>query len=439
MIAERAGVKHRLLLSRLSQARNATDALFGMLAPEAMYERPIPERHRIIFYLGHLEAFDRNLLRDAGLITSARPQFDELFAFGIDPVGGDLPTDAAGDWPRLETVREYREWVRGEVDAALPRVDQQGEQDGSFGQVLNVAIEHRLMHAETLAYIFHQLPLKFKKGPSPGLASAGKARSARSIKVPAGVASLGSNRESGAFGWDNEFQQHSVSVPGFLIDKYKVTNGDYLEFVNDGGYSARELWKAADWEWLSSHGISHPVFWMRHQDAWWYRAMFGEIPLPFDWPVYVSHAEAAAYARWAGKDLPSEAEWQRATYGEADGSDTISQPGDSEANKPQRWDPGSVDESPGDPGPFGVEGLISTGWEWTSTPFAPFPGFRPFALYPGYSAPFFDGKHFVLKGGSMRTAACMLRSSFRNWFQPHYQYVYAGFRCVSRHEKEKTR
>ena len=156
--------------------------------------------------------------------------------------------------------------------------------------------------------------------------------------------------------------------------------------------------------------------------------MFNAIPLPPDWPVYVSHAEASAYARWSGGVLPTEAQWQRAAFG-ADGAAEI----DDFTDPARRFDPFAVDAIElVTPGPFPVAGMRGNGWEWTSTVFAPFEGFRRFEFYPGYSEPFFDGKHFVLKGGSVRTAASMLRPSFRNWFQPHYPYVYAGFRCVDR-------
>lgn len=165
--------------------------------------------------------------------------------------------------------------------------------------------------------------------------------------------------------------------------------------------------------------------------------MFDEIPLPPDWPVYVSHAEASAYARWAGKSLPTEVQWQRAAYG-SPGNQCRQYPWGSKPPEAMRgnfnfenWDPVSVGAYPQSASAFGVEDMLGNGWEWTSTVFAPFAGFEPFPFYPGYSADFFDGKHFVMKGASTRTAACMLRPSFRNWFQPHYQYVYAGFRCVS--------
>ena len=168
-----------------------------------------------------------------------------------------------------------------------------------------------------------------------------------------------------------------------------------------------------------------------------YRTMFDEVPLPMDWPVYVSQAEAHAYARWAGKRLPTEAQWHRAAYGTADASERNYPWGDADPNAKfgnfdfAGWNPTPVNAFPQGKSAFGVTDLMGNGWEWTSTKFGPFPGFEPFPFYRGYSADFFDGKHFVMKGGSARTAACMLRRSFRNWFQPHYQYVYAGFRCVS--------
>jgi formylglycine-generating enzyme required for sulfatase activity len=166
--------------------------------------------------------------------------------------------------------------------------------------------------------------------------------------------------------------------------------------------------------------------------------MFEDIPLPPTWPVYVSQAEAKAYASWAGKSLPTEAEWQRAAYGAANGEER-EYPWGSEAPVEKfgnfdfaRWSPAPVNAFPAGRSAFGVEGLLGNGWEWTSTEFGPYPGFEPFSFYRGYSADFFDGKHFVLKGGSARTAACMLRSTFRNWFQSHYQFAYTGFRCVKR-------
>ncbi|HEV2615786.1 MAG TPA: SUMF1/EgtB/PvdO family nonheme iron enzyme [Candidatus Acidoferrales bacterium] len=447
------------LQKRIEQAREQTDSLFALLRPDAIYERPIPERHRLIFYLGHLESFDWNLLgRDTFGLASTHPAFDKLFAFGIDPVDGQLPGDQPGDWPGVAEIQAYNARLRETIDAGVraPSGRIAAEAAGaSLDTLLNVAIEHRLMHAETLAYLLHQLPIEKKPAQRILSARALEAPSSQTVvprmtAIPEGVATLGMPRDRGQFGWDNEFEELKVSVPRFSIGVFPVTNGEYLQFVRSGGYENKAHWSADDWQWLTAQRISHPLFWERSEanyrsgrsnenDGWDYRGMLAQIPLPLDWPVYVSHAEASAYARWAERALPSEAQWHRAAYGNVSGAQESDQmyPWGAAAPTTDRgnfdfahWDPTAVNAHPGGQSAFGVHDLLGNGWEWTSTPFAPFPGFKPFPFYPGYSANFFDGKHFVMKGGSQRTAACMLRRSFRNWFQPHYPYVYAKFRTV---------
>lgn len=428
------------LLGRIHDARELSDALFALVRPTALYDRPIPERHRIIFYVGHLEAFDWNLLSERVLSTRAfHPEFDRLFAFGIDPVGGGLPSDTPSDWPELSAVEEYVQGVRSAIDQKLEAIISPGLRPSlELSRLLNVAIEHRLMHVETLAYMLHQLPhdKKIREHSRPSLVTQPVIQ--RMIEIPAGTATLGLSRSSGEFGWDNEFVAHTVDVPAFEMNQFMVSHADFLEFIDSGGYDTLEFWGDADWQWKSANQISHPIFWTKSGDEWRYRTMFEGIPLPLDWPVYVSHAEASAYARWAGKSLPTEAEWHRAAYGTNE-DQPRRYPWGSEAPNAHRcnadlvrWDPVPVNALRSGESAFGVHGMLGNGWEWTSTEFAPFPGFERFPFYPGYSANFFDGKHFVMKGGSPRTAACMLRPSFRNWFQPHYQYVYAGFRCVRR-------
>jgi iron(II)-dependent oxidoreductase len=266
---------------------------------------------------------------------------------------------------------------------------------------VHVAIEHRLMHAETFAYMLHNLPFEHKVAPRFSVAASGPAPEARMVEIPAGPATLGRRRGDG-FGWDNEFEEHRAEVPAFAAGAHKVTNGEYLEFVREGAAA--------------------PHFWVCHEGRWFYRGMFADIPLPLAWPVYVTHEQARAYASWKGKSLPTEAQFHRAAYegGPADLS--------RENVDFRSWDPVPVTASP--PNGFGVSQMTGNGWEWTATPFAPFPGFEPFPFYPGYSANFFDGEHYVLKGGSPRTAACLLRPSFRNWFRPAYPYLYATFRLV---------
>jgi len=371
----------------LEAARVRTDALFDLLDPAALYERPVPERHRLIFYLGHVEAFDWNLITRHAIETpSFHPEFDKLFAFGIDPEPGGAPADRPSDWPSREEVASYNARVRREIDELSREIP---------SQFLNVAVEHRLMHAETLAYLFHHLPFESKNGPAPEAAEARPLVNSM-VEIPAGVAVLGRPRGDG-FGWDNEFDRHTAEVPAFRISRYKISNSEYLEFVRQGA--------------------APPHFWVERDGRWFLRGMFGEVPLPLDWPVYVTHAEASAYAAWRGAALPTEEQFHRASEGSGAVNADF-----------ERWDPIPVDA--GAPGRHGVFQMIGNGWEWTSTVFGPFPGFERFPFYPGYSADFFDGKHFVMKGGSPRTAWCMLRESFRNWFRADYPYVYAGFRMV---------
>lgn len=433
------------LMLRMRQARAGTDALFEMLPADCLYERPIPERHRLIFYLGHLEAFDWNLLAHRLGIASDSTELDQLFAFGIDPVAGALPADTPRDWPGIPRVEQYNRSIREKMDAALRNPKSWPTEDRELlnGTLLHVAIEHRLMHAETFAYLLHNLPAE-RKGDHPRPApDASPAPAQRRVEIPAGVAVLGQSRASSqSFGWDNEFNAQHIFVPSFAIDVFPVTNGRYLEFVSGGGYSEPRYWRPDDWEWKQRHGLRHPHFWKLDgagsdsTSSWTYRAMFGEIPLPLSWPVYVSHAEAAAFARWAGKKLPSEAQWHRAAYGSPNGAEREYPWGGETPDRTrgnfhhERWDAAPVDARPAGASAFGVHDLLGNGWEWTSTTFAPLPGFEPFSFYPGYSANFFDGEHFVMKGGSARTDLCMLRRSFRNWFQPHYPYVYATFRCI---------
>ena len=399
-------VATRALQTQLDSAREYTDRLFQLLRPEALYSRPIPERHRLIFYLGHLEAFDWNQIgRQALELPSFHPEFDKLFEFGIDPPVGKIAEDVPSDWPDVEQVKAYNRQVRSTLDDVLEEAPE---------QIQHVALEHRLMHAETLAYLLHNVPNEQKMAQRPNPSYSTRLTPLRMLAIPGGVATLG--QRTGEFGWDNEFREHQVSVAPFSIAKYKISNGQYLEFVKAGA--------------------KPPHFWVQRGSDWFYRGMFAEFPLPLNAPVYVTHDQAAAYAGWAGKSLPTEAQFHRAAFATLSGEERpypwgSAVPDSSRGNFDfHYWDPLDIDALPGGDSAFGVSQLTGNGWEWTSTPFGPFPGFQPFSFYPGYSQNFFDGQHYVLKGASPRTASCFLRRSFRNWFRPNYPHIYASFRLA---------
>jgi hypothetical protein len=374
-------------------ARRRTRELFDLITPEAYYDRPIRLRNPIVFYEGHLPAFVVNTLVK---LTLGRRGLDEhyetLFARGIDPedeTAARPPTDL---WPSREEVQAYGRAADELVEATLRELP---DHEATF-----TVLEHELMHQETLLYLFHELGYDKKRGGQAIL----PVRTDRivcppPVRIPAGLAHLG--QTAPCFGWDNEFPAHSVHVPEFTIDAHNVTNGQYLELVEATGAKA-------------------PHFWTMHEGEWHWRGMFALTPLPLDAPVYVTHAEATAYATWKGGRLPTEAEFDRAAYGS-----TQTTEGNFDF---QHWDPVPVGSYA--PNGFGLYDLIGNGWEWTSTLFAPFDGFEPMPSYPQYSVDFFDGLHYVLKGASPATARALVRRSFRNWFRPSYAYMYATFRCA---------
>jgi formylglycine-generating enzyme required for sulfatase activity len=450
--------------------RARSEAIFDLIDPAAYYSRPIALRNPIVFYEGHLPAFSVIAFLRRGL---GRPAVDArleaLFERGIDPEteAAAVPRSGASTvWPSRDEVRAFARACDEAVIAAIASVPSSAlPLEGLY-----TALEHEAMHQETLLYMWHRLPYEQKhrgamreaRGADPGGARRdargasrgnviGRAETLTSVRIPSGMARLGASRDEVTFGWDNEFDAHDVPVPAFETDTLPVTNAQYLEFIDAGGYSKRELWSDEDWEWIQADRVQHPAFWIAREgvegvegrskgpshapsklssdpstssnpstpssEEYLWRGMFQSIPLPLDWPVYVSQAEASAYARWKGRRLMTEPEFHRAAEGSTTGHFDFA-----------GFDPIPVGSHP--PSAAGVYDLVGNGWEWTSTVFAPFDGFVPMRSYPEYSADFFDGRHYVMKGASPATAKELVRPSFRNWFRANYPYVYAKFRTA---------
>jgi len=426
-------------LSWYQRNRQRSQELFDLLTDEAYYHQPIDLRHPIVFYDGHLPAFSFNTLVKRGL---GEPPIDErlerLFARGIDPEEADA-AGGAFRWPSREEMRRFtREADRRIVEAlSHAEVDRPGHPLLDRAEAVYSILEHEAMHHETLMYMWQRLPYAEKHAPAGyEPTTAGPVPREEWIEVPGGRVTLGVNREDVQFAWDNECPRHTADVPSFAIARHDVTNAAFMAFVEAGGYASHELWTDEDWEWVSREGIRHPSFWARQDGRWFWRGMFSRIPLPESWPVYVTFAEASAYARWRGLRLPTEAEFQRAAYGTTSGEERRYPWGDEAPTAAHgvfdfsSWDPEPAGSHPGGRSAWGIDDLVGNGWTWTSTPFAPFPGFRAWDSYPEYSADFFDGRHFVIKGASPATARELIRPTFRNWFRPRYPYVYATLRCV---------
>jgi formylglycine-generating enzyme required for sulfatase activity len=412
-------VPREVLAEWYRRNRERSAQLFALVDPAAYYTRPIALRHPFAFYEGHLPAFSFLTLNERSLgEPPVDAKFEKLFERGIDPGSLDAAAKhARTDWPSKGEIeafgracdeRLYDAIANAPIfDDNVPRLVR--------GQAAFTVLEHEPMHHETLMYIIHRLPGQLK-GRLPQAHHDNTPPSNDFVEVPAGTATLGARRDAIPFGWDNEFDEHCVQVDAFTVQRYPVTNADYLEFVRSGGPA--------------------PPFWIEREGEFMLRGVFEDLPLPLSWPVYATNQQAAAYAAWKRCRLMSEAEFHRAAFGTPSGDERAFPWGEEPPNALhgnfdfQRFDPEPVDAHPAGASAWGIHDLVGNGWEWTSTVFAPFHGFEPMASYPQYSADFFDGKHVVMKGASPVTARELIRRSFRNWFYVDYPYMYAKFRCV---------
>jgi formylglycine-generating enzyme required for sulfatase activity len=388
-----------------SRNRRRTRALFDMIEPAAYYTRPIALRNPIVFYEGHLPAFSVIAFINRGLgRTGVNERLEQLFARGIDPESEANATPRSGAstiWPAREEVLAFADAVDALV---IEHIGTGAIETPQATEGLHTALEHEAMHQETLLYMWHRLPYEMKRRPDyVRHETRGEVPRYSTVVIPAGSTTLGARRDEIPFGWDNEFDAHAVDVPAFDLDVHSVTNADYLPFVEAGF-------------------VEPPAFWIKKDGEWRWRGMFETIPLPPAWPVYVAQEDAAAYARSKGRRLMTEAEYQRAVEG-----------ADLHAGHSNfaMWEPVPAGARPKGTSRWGVHDLAGNGWEWTSSIFAPFAGFVPMASYPEYSADFFDGQHYVMKGASPATARELIRPSFRNWFRSNSPYVYAKFRTAA--------
>jgi iron(II)-dependent oxidoreductase len=297
-------------------------------------------------------------------------------------------------------------------------------------------VQHEQQHDETMLAT-HQLRVgdPVLHAPTPP-APTDAARPPAEVLVPAGPFVMGTSTEPWAL--DNERPAHTVQVPAFAIDTTPVTCGRFVEFIEAGGYDQPQWWTGAGWRHRGEAGLAGPLFWHRDADGSWWRTRFGVTErVPPDEPVcHVGYYEAEAFARWAGRRLPTEAEWEKAArFDQATGRSRRypwgdDDPGPEHANLGQRHlRPAPAGSYPAGESPLGVRQLIGDVWEWTSSEFAGYPGFNAFP-YREYSEVFFGLGYRVLRGGSFGTDAAACRGTFRNWDYPIRRQIFAGFRCA---------
>jgi formylglycine-generating enzyme required for sulfatase activity len=396
-------------------------ALFDCVSPNAYYSRPIPLRHPPVFYEGHLPAFSfSKLVREALGEPSIDPNYEKLFERGIDPSpAGGTANLQPPSWPSRAQVQAFGAACDAAVEDALRNKNINVPGDARLHRAAAVwtILEHEPMHHETFAYILHRMPFEEKQRPEDYTAPRDAEHPAlQRVEVGAGTATLGARRDEVPFGWDNEFDEIAVEVDAFECDVHPVTNRQWMNFVRDGG--------------------PVPAFWAEEDGKFKLLGAWEILPMLESAPVWVTNEQARAYASWCGRRVMTEAEYHRAAFGTPEDFERAypwgdDPPGPGYGNFDwQSWDVQPVGSAPLGASAWGIHGLVGNGWEHTSTPFGPFPGFQPAATYPPYSNDFFDGKHYVVKGASPVTCVEHIRRSFRNWYYADYPYVYAKFRTV---------
>jgi iron(II)-dependent oxidoreductase len=400
------------------------------LPEEALVRQHSPLMSPIVWDVAHVANQEEQwLLRALGAPALTDAAFDSLYDALRHPRATRarlplLPPERA--FAYAARVREASlDWLqRLPEDSELPLLRE--------GFVFGMVAQHEQQHLETLAATLqlmtsHVYRPAARPRPDPGRAAQYE------VFIPGGPVRLGSD---GPWAYDNERPAHVVQVPDFLLDSHPVTNGDYLVFVESGGYEDARWWAPEGFAWLTAEGIRHPLFWLPQEDGTWLRRRFGQVePLPRDEPVqHVSWYEADAYARWAGKRLPTEAEWEKAAAG-SDGRPRTypwgeAAPTAAHANLGgDTWGPSPVGSHPAGQSADGVWGLLGDVWEWTASTFDGYAGFQAFP-YREYSEVFFGTEYRVLRGGAWASAPVAVRNSFRNWDYPLRRHIFAGFRCA---------
>jgi len=413
---------------------------------DAFYRRADPLRHPLIFYLGHTAVFFVNKLVLARIIPRRiNPGFESIFAVGVDEMSWDDLNEAHYDWPTVEDTREYRDRVRElvtEVIRTQPLSMPIGW-DSPFWAIM-MGIEHERIHLETSSVLIRQLPLECVR-PHPFFQiceESGEAPGNELLDVPGGRVVLGKGFDDRFYGWDNEYGRLEQDVASFRASRFLVSNAEFREFVDAGGYREPDYWDEEGRAWRSFREAECPLFWIAAGDGggWRLRLMLEEVPMRWDWPVEVNCLEARAFCAWKtareGRTtrLPSEEEWYRlrAVSGVPDVPEWDGAPGN--LNLEHSASPCPVDRFESG----GFCDVVGNVWQWTETPITGFPGFRVHPLYDDFSTPTFDLRHNLIKGGSwISTGNEAIRDS-RYAFRRHF-YQHAGFRYIESEAPVKVR
>lgn len=412
------------------------ESLFETLAnDEAYYIKPISLRHPLIFYYGHTATFFINKLTPANLVEQRiNPKLESMFAIGVDEMSWDDLNSSHYDWPTVNEVRAYRQAMRSLVDRIISETPLSLPIDWqSPWWIILMGIEHERIHIETSSVLIRQQALEYVR-PHPdwqACKKSGVAPANQLIDVAAGDINLGKHAADSTYGWDNEFGHHHADVPAFQASRYLVSNQEFLGFVAANGYSTESYWEDEGRGWRDYTHAQHPTFWLKKDDDWQLRLMTEAVPMPWDWPAEVNYHEAKAFCNWktstTGQSfrLPTEDEWYR-LYDVA-GCHEVPNSVAAAANIHLDHYASSSPVNEFSQGDF--YDIVGNVWQWTETPIYPFEGFEVHPYYDDFTAPTFDGKHNLIKGGSWISCGNETLKSARYAFRRHF-FQHAGFRYV---------
>lgn len=420
------------LARALQDARAHTRRVADDLRGEREWGPPHPAVNPPRWELGHIGWFHEYWCLRRSAPGRHAPDRAPSILPGADALYNSALVEHASRWrlplPGFDETLAYRDEVLARVQQRLCR-----HADADDLYFAGLALRHEDMHAE--AFVYSRQTLGYE-GPrlDPARMEPGEP-CPEDADVPGGSFLLGAPADA-AWAFDNEKCAHPVTVAPFRMARAAVSCGQFRRFVEAGGYARREWWSDAGWSWLAGEARDAPVYWRRRSGAWQLRRFDRWIPLPDDEPVlHVSAHEAEAYCCFAGRRLPSEAEWEFAACVEPDGRRKRANPWGDEPWTPARARlaadrPAGVYEHPAGDSPWGIRQMIGNAWEWTATPFRPYPGFEC-DPYREYSAPWF-GTHRVLRGGGFATSPRIATVTYRNFFRPERADVFAGFRTCAR-------
>jgi iron(II)-dependent oxidoreductase len=420
---------------QLEHARDQTLAVLGPLDDAELERQVSPLMSPLCWDLAHIAHYEELwLLRSLVDAAPTDPRFDDLYDAFRHPRRERADLDILSPC----AARAFASEVRGRVLEVLDRIplDDRPLLHDLF--VYGMVIQHEHQHRETMLATIGLMDRPYPDGPPPAPATAPPAPSAApaaEVRLPGGSVQLGTDQDGWAY--DNERPAHRVELAPFHLDVTPVTNAAYQGFVEAGGYDDPRLWSEPGWAWRLEAGLEHPHGWQQEGDRGWSVRRFGHrLDLRPDEAVqHVCCHEADAFARWAGKRLPTEAEWEYAASGAPDGTTRRYPWGDDDPTPAHanlggaQLGPSPVDAHPAGASPAGVLGLLGDVWEWTATTFHGYPGFEPFP-YREYSEVFFGDEYRVLRGGSWATGPSACRATFRNWDYPIRRQIFCGFRCA---------